>query len=473
MDTRLQAEKAQFGTLLEQARAYAEQYLTEIESRPAAAILPAPFPASLPETGVGTLETLQLFQERFGGKMAATNGARYWGFVTGGTTPAALVGDWLSSTFDTNLSDRTSSVAAHIEDEALRLLRDLFTLPDDYHGVFVSGATMANFVALATAREWAGQQRGISLAEAGLYGQPPIPILSAEPHSSTMKSLAMAGMGRTHLQRVAQLPNNREAMDMDDLRRRLAALDGSPSIVVASAGTVNTGDFDDFVALGQLKTEFPFWFHVDGAFGGFAACSPHYAHLIAGIEAADSITIDAHKWLNVPYDSAMVFTRYPQIQSAVFRNSAAYLDTGGDAPDFLHFTPENSRRLRALPAWFTLLAYGKAGYRDIVERNIANAQHLSAHISASDTFRLLAPTRLNIVCFTLTNTPTTATIRHLLNDLREDGRVFMTPTVFQGVPGIRAAFVNWRTTAEDVDIGWAALQEMITHLQLSPMPPPA
>ncbi len=457
MDERLQAELAQFGTLLEQTRIYAEQYLTEIDNRPAAAPGTPPPPVSLPETGLGTTETFRLFDGQYGQQMAATNGARYWGFVTGGTTPAALVGDWLVSAFDTNVSDRTGSVAAHIEDQALGLLRDLFALPADYHGVFVSGATMANFVALSTAREWAGQQRGVSLAEEGLYGQPPIPILSAEPHSSTMKSLAMAGMGQAQLQRVAQLPDHREAMDMDDLRHRLQALEGTPAIVVASAGTVNTGDFDDFVALGQLKEEFPFWLHVDGAFGGFAACSPDYAHLMAGIEAADSITIDAHKWLNVPYDSAMIFTRHPQIQSEVFRNSAAYLDTGGDAPDFLHFTPENSRRLRALPVWFTLLAYGKAGYRDIVERNIGNAQRLSAYIEASDTYRLLAPTRLNIVCFTLTNTPTTATIRRLLSDLREDGRVYMTPTVYQGVPGIRAAFVNWRTTAEDVDIGWNAL----------------
>lgn len=461
MNERLQAELAQVGTLLEQARVYAEQYLTDIDNRPAAALGTPPPPIPLPETGLGTAATLRLFDEQFGHQMAATNGARYWGFVTGGTTPAALVGDWLVSTFDTNLSDRTSSVAAHIEDEALGLFRDLFALPDDYHGVFVSGATMANFVALATAREWAGQQRGVSLAEEGLYGQPPIPILSAEPHSSTMKSLAMAGMGRAQLQRVAQLPDNREAMDMHDLRRHLEELNGTPTIVVASAGTVNTGDFDDFVALGQLKEVFPFWLHVDGAFGGFAACSPKYAHLMAGIEAADSMTIDAHKWLNVPYDSAMIFTRHQHLQSAVFRNSAAYLDAGGDAPDFLHFTPENSRRLRALPAWFTLLAYGKTGYRDIVERNIANAQRLSAYIEASDTFRLLAPTRLNIVCFTLKDTPTSATIRELLNRLRDDGRVFMTPTVYQGVPGIRAAFVNWRTTGGDVDIGWDALQQVL------------
>lgn len=461
MDARLQEELAQFGALLDEVNDYAKQYIAEIDRRPAAAIAPPPPPMPLPESGIGTVEALHRFDERFGQQMAATSGPRYWGFVTGGTTPAALVGDWLTGTFDTNLSDRTSSVAAHIEDEALQWLRDLFNLPHDLHGTFVSGATMANFVALATAREWAGQQRGVSLAESGLYGQPPIPILSAEPHSSTIKSLAMAGMGRAQLQRVAQLPANREAMDMENLRLYLEVFRGSPPIVVASAGTVNTGDFDDFVALGKLKKEFNFWLHVDGAFGGFAACSPRYAHLMAGIEAADSITIDAHKWLNVPYDSAMLFTRHSDIQSAVFRNSAAYLDAGGDAPDFLHFTPENSRRLRALPAWFTLLAYGKAGYRDIVERNIANAQRFAALIEGSAQFRLLAPTRLNIVCFTLANTPTPATIRELLYRLREDGRVFMTPTVYQGVPGIRAAFVNWRTTPADVDMGWEALQECL------------
>jgi glutamate/tyrosine decarboxylase-like PLP-dependent enzyme len=234
-----------------------------------------------------------------------------------------------------------------------------------------------------------------------------------------------------------------------------------PVIVVANAGTVNTVDFDDLEAIGKLKRKYNFWMHVDGAFGGFAGCSEKYEHLTKGINQADSITIDAHKWLNVPYDSAMHFTRHRTLQGKVFQNQAAYL--GGDdlSEDFLHYTPENSRRFRALPAWFTLLAYGKAGYREIVERNCALASLLGRHLDQSPLFRLLAPVKMNVVCFTLTKPRLSMTgVQDFLDRIRDDGRAFFTATLYHGVPAIRAAISNWQTEEKDILTAFQALEEV-------------
>lgn len=457
MHNHLENDLKNLSSLLEKTKQASDNYLHEIDQRPPATGYTKKEPLSISDNGVGAEKTLDLFLERYGNHMPASNGPRFWGLVTGGTTPASLLGDWLTSVYDLNLSHAGNSVAPDIEMEAIGMLRELFGLPASFSGTFVTGATMSNFASLAIAREWIAQQHGKSVSQDGLHAIPPVKTLSAEAHASSFKSLGMLGLGRNSLKVIPRLPENREAVDVVELKKALVEMNGEPCIVIANAGTVNTVDFDDIQAIAALKSEFKFWLHVDAAFGGFAACSPKFSHLLTGIEHADSITIDAHKWLNVPYDAAMIFTQHRDLQIAVFQNSGAYLGTIAEPVDFIHLGPENSRRMRALPAWFSLMAYGKDGYCDIVEQNCAMAEKLGAKISASKEFRLLAPVRMNVVCFTLNGDVDAEKVKTFLAKLRDDGRVFMTPTTYLGTPGIRAAFSNWRTEEQDVKTAWAAM----------------
>jgi glutamate/tyrosine decarboxylase-like PLP-dependent enzyme len=435
--------------LLAVTRDLALRALAGLDTRPVvAAATPGPLDP-LPDTGIGLRATLAEFQRRWEPGFSGSAGPRYLGFVTGGTTPAALAGDWLTSAFDQNVGFAKDSSSSALEHQTVAWLGELFGLSPAHSGAFVTGSTMSNLVGLAVAREWLGERRGVSVSDAGVGALGDVPVFSGAPHSSIYKALSVLGIGRDRMRLVPTLPD-REAVDVPALADALAKVAG-PAIVVANAGTVNTVDFDDLTAILDLRDRFDFWLHVDGAFGSFAALSPEYAHLVAGLDGADSVCVDLHKWLNVPYDSAIQFTRRRDLQVAVFRNTAVYLGLPDvDNPDFVHLTPESSRRLRALPAWCALSAYGRDGHRDIVERNVGSAHRLGELLAASEHLRLLAPVRLNVVCFTLAEQPTMARVTALVDAVTASGETFLTPTVLHGVPGVRAAFSNWRTTDADV-----------------------
>jgi glutamate/tyrosine decarboxylase-like PLP-dependent enzyme len=457
MSDLLQEDLARLDSLLEEARSAALEFLGTLAERPASRRPEPPPPLSLPEAGLGASEALSLFRRRYEAGLSGSAGPRYLGFVTGGSTPAALVGDWLVSAYDQNLSNDGDSLATSVEREAHGLLRALFGLPSSMEGAFVSGATAANLVSLATARQWAAERLGHDVSAQGLWGLPRIALLGGAPHASVLKALSILGLGRNSVEAVPCLPG-RPVMDPAALEARLAALGGAPAIVLASAGEVNTGDFDDLSAVGEACRRHGAWFHVDAAFGLFAACDPERAHLLRGIEQADSVAADAHKWLNVPYDSGIVFTRHLPLQERVFRATSAYLGAG---PDLLHRTPENSRRFRALPAWMTLMAYGREGHRVMVQRCCALARALGEAVSASPHFELLAPVPLNILCLALRQGDAARRDR-LLQALQNDGRVFLTPTVYAGRPAVRAAFSNWRTSTADVHLILKALEAAAT-----------
>jgi glutamate/tyrosine decarboxylase-like PLP-dependent enzyme len=438
--------------LLDTAAGMSRQFLDGISNRPVNPGMVTLPPAELPETGAGTHAVLQRLHETVMPMLTASAGPRYLGFVTGGATPAALAADWIASAVDNNASDSSSSAVVQLERQTIAMLCDLLGIPTTLSGWFVSGATMANVTGLATARQWLGEARGVDVSERGAAALPDIRILSGTPHASVVKAASILGFGRRAIQLVTTVPGT-ERVDLDAMRAALEA-SRAPSIIVANAGTVTTTAFDDIAALADLAATHQAWLHVDGAFGLFAALLPSHASHLDGLARADSICGDAHKWLNVPYDSGFALTRHADVQARVFRNAATYFADAGAVPDPFHHTPENSRRWRALPVWASLLAYGRAGIADVIAECCACAASLGAWIAAHPDLELLAPVTLNVVVFRVAEHVAgggdagVMTTRFMAESARS-GEVFITPGSLFGVKGVRAAFCNWRTTAGD------------------------
>ena len=441
--------------ILEEAKKRSIDFLDNIENIPTSNKESIDVNKQLNELGLGSLGALEEFNQRLAPLMVASSGPRYWGFVTGGSTPASIVGDWLASVYDQNTQSTKGhgGTSALIEFETINLLLQLLELPKSFLGGFVTGATMSNFTCLGVARQWFGKEFGKDFAKNGITEA--ITIFTSTPHSSSIKSLSMLGIGSQNYTIIKTIEGNREAIDLNDLERNIKVLNGKPFILISSAGTVNTADFDDFRAIVKLKEKYNFWWHIDSAFGGFAAVSDKTKHLVEGWEGADSITIDCHKWLNVPYESAfyLIKEKYAALQIETFQNSnAPYLGNPLENFNYLNVLPENSRRLKALPVWFSLLSYGKKGFQDIVENSIAMALKFGDFVNENENLELLAPTRLNNVCFTLRGDHNQEKVSLFLENLNDTRKVFMTPTLYQNRKGIRASFVNWRTTEDDIRI---------------------
>lgn len=469
MNSALQYDLDHIENILEKAKQQGMDFLNNLENIPTSNKESIDPTRELNQLGLGALGTLEEFKERLAPLMVASPGPRYLGFVTGGSTPASIVGDWLASVYDQNAQSvkAQGGNSALIEFETINLLLQLLELPTTFSGGFVTGATMSNFTCLGVARQWFGAQLGKDFAKNGISET--INILTATPHSSSVKTLSMLGIGSNNYTTIKTIEGNREAIDITDLEKNIQNLKGKPFILISSAGTVNTADFDDFKAISRLRKKYNFWWHIDAAFGGFAAVSEKFKHLVEGWEGADSITIDCHKWLNVPYESAfyLVKREHLNLQIEAFQNSnAPYLGNPLENFNYLNVLPENSRRLRALPVWFSLLAYGREGFQDIVENSTLLALHFGNALIEDDNFEILAPIHLNNVCFTLKGDHNQEKVSEFLTTLNDRGKVFMTPTVYQNRKGIRASFVNWRTTENDVKIVIEELKETILDLEI-------
>ncbi len=454
-------DRSEIEGVLELAASEAKRYLAGLDDRrvrePGAEAAAHSFRGPLPEEGSGATQALRELVDRGMEATVATSGPRCFHLVIGGTTPAAMGADLLTCALDPiAYAWMVSPLAVELERISLAWLAELLDIPHHEHGVITTGATMANFVGLAAARQWWGERQDLDVAQDGLAGAPAVPVLTGGyVHASSVKALGMLGMGRGSVRKFSRDAVGR--VDLPALERALVELEGRPAILIANAGEVNAGDFDPIDALADLAAEHGAWLHVDGAFGLFARVSPRTAHLAAGAERADSITVDGHKWLNVPYDCGFAFVRDPGLLARSFVYDAAYLPDPDDAePVMGAIGPESSRRARSLTVWSTLRAYGRSGIRGMIERNLDHAAHLARLVDEADDLERLAEAPLCIVCFRYAPPGVPEARLNELNArlgerLLEDGRVYVGTTNFGGKTALRPALVNWRTREEDVD----------------------
>jgi glutamate/tyrosine decarboxylase-like PLP-dependent enzyme len=441
----------------------ADRYLATLDAapvrEPAAESVESAFGGPLPEEGDGALSALSELLEEGVPASVRSAGPRFFHWVIGGVTPAAMGAEWVAATIDQCAGAWDASpLAARLESVSVGWLLDLFRLPPTWGGVLTTGATMANFTALAAARSWWAERHGVDVDRDGMAGLPPVPVLAGGyVHPSDVKALGMLGIGRDRVQVFARDTIGRA--DLGAMEDALRALDGAPSIVICSAGEVNAGDFDPVVPMAELAERYGAWLHVDGAFGLFAALSPRTEHLVAGVERADSVIADGHKWLNVAYDCGFAFLRDPSRLPPVFGGvGAAYLPgVGHRRPNWGWLGPEMSRRSRAIPVWATLRAYGRGGYRAIVERGLDLARHLADRVDREPDLERLADVPLNIVCFRyrpdgLDEGRLNALNAEIGRAILGDGRVYVGTTDYGGRTAFRPTFVNWRTEPADADL---------------------
>ena len=443
--------------LLEHTATLSRRYLEQVAHRPVTAQLSSAelgqlLGVPLSAEGEPDLSVIDSLAHAGATGTMASTGPRYFGFVVGGNLPAALAADWLVSTWDQNSGIYVlSPLVAVIEQITIRWLLEIAGLPATMSAGFTTGCQMASFTALAAARHRVLECAGWDVEADGLFGAPPIDvIISDEAHYTIVMALRLLGLGGKRLRRIETDSQGR--MRADALRSALKSGQG-PCIVCAQAGNVNTGAFDPLQPITESARDRNAWLHVDGAFGLWAAASPELAALTQGIEHADSIATDGHKWLNVPYDCGIVFCADSAAHRAAMSLAAAYIVGSSGERDPHEFVPDESRRARAVPLYAALRSLGRNGLENLVERCCRHARRFAQGLRAAG-YEVLNDVVLNQVLVSFGDAEQT---RCTVAEIQREGTCWCAGTVWQGRTAMRISVSNWRTTDEDVELSLQAM----------------
>jgi len=411
----------------------------------------------LPQAGVAAADVLGSLDAVGSPATVASNGPRYFGFVTGATLPVSQAAAWLSAAWDQNAALTVMSpTAGRLGAVALRWIAELLGLPGGAAGCFVTGATMANTTCLAAARDAVLARHGWDAARNGLVGAPPVTVVvGAEVHTTARKALGIVGLGRD---RATVLPVDGQGRISP---RELPSLVG-PAIVCLQAGNVNTGASDPFPPLIEWAREHGAWVHVDGAFGLWAAASPELAGRVTGMADADSWATDCHKWLNTTYDCGVALVRDPAALRAAMEASASYLP--GAATEAMALTPQSSQRARGVEVWATLAALGRDGVAELVVGSCRLARRFAAGLRDAG-FDVLNDVVLNQVLVSFGSAERTDA---LITAVQDDGTCWCGPTTWHGVRAMRISVSGWSTTPEDVDRSVAAVRRLAASTPIFP-----
>lgn len=452
---------------------HAASYLKSLDSRPVAPTtdlqtLRKHLSKPITEDGISPDQVIDELVRDVDGGLVGSAGGRFFGWVIGGSLPAALAADWLTSTWDQNAAQYSASPAAAVVEEiAGAWLKEILGLPSQASFALVSGCQMAHVTCLAAARHALLSKRGWDVEQRGLYGAPPIRVItSSERHGTIERGLRLLGLGRDQVTDIAS--DSHARLQPGDLEEALARDSSRPTIVLLQAADVNTGSFDPFETLVPIARRYGAWVHVDGAFGLWAAASPRYRHLVKGVQGADSWATDGHKWLNVPYDCGYAFVADSEAHRASMSYRASYLSYNAEARDQIEWNPEWSRRARGFPTYAALRQLGTRGIAELVDRCCRHAHAIVMGIGQLPGAQVVWEPTLNQGLVRFPDPKPGATgedhdrrTEKVIAAILRSGEAFFGGTTWRGRRAMRVSVSCWQTSENDAKRVVAAVARVL------------